>query len=162
MIQEALSAAFQKIRNYVDSQLLILTNRNSDLEKRFKCSEVHLETSVPTTNVPQSGGLTSIGSNLPLADVISDAAGLTTLVHRHDRMIELQNRQAKINNIIVAGIDEPEDGNENLLQTIDDILQQKLRIDSGPYSVYRIGEKRPSRSRLIVIKFSNYDDKVKF
>ena len=156
VIQEALEAAFQKIRNFVDSQLLVLTNRILDLEKRFKCSEVQLE-----TNVPQSGGLTLVRSNPPLADVNSDAAGLTTLVHRHDRMIELQHRQAKRNNIIVTGVDEPEDGNENLLQTIDDILQQKLGIESGPYSVYRIGQKRPSHSRLIVIKFLNYDDKVK-
>ena len=125
VIQEALEAAFQKIRNYVDSQLLVLTNRISDLEKRFKCSEVQLE-----TNVPQSRGLTLVRSNPPLADVNSDAAGLTTLVHRHDRMIELQHRQSKRNNIIVAGIDEPEDENENLLQTIDDILQQKLGIRS--------------------------------
>lgn len=147
MLTELLASQKMLARDIADVTLFqqTLNKRFDALE--FRVAALEKNTADPRTSFDQSG-----------SDVRSLSRAVSELMEKNDDLENLSRR----NNIILHGLDENDDENNNMLfSNVRQFFTEKLNIECPPIErCHRIGTKREGRSRPVILRVLDFRNKT--
>lgn len=152
-VQTIVSTAMSKIRDYIDQEMSKMSDIVSDLNQRLVATEAIVKEMQNTSSSP------TLVQTTPSLALEGELSTLRATVSNHQHLLEIQQREVRRNNIIIAGLDQ-EIENENQLEVTSEFLQTKLSINSlQPIRARRLGRTQERKKRLMLVTMASFNDK---
>ena len=157
--RKLLSTVESTIRNAIESLKISLEQRIAPLytqmdllNKRVQALEEKSD-SRQCNNSTQEDHLSTLQSELNV---------LSKSVSNHQKLLEQNERETRANNIVIVGLKETEDENEDTIEKVNKIMEEKMNLShTGIVKAHRLGKKgnSPSIPRPVLVSFNSIREK---
>ena len=145
-VESTIRNAIESLKTSLEQRIAPLYTQMDLLNKRVQALEEKTD-SRQCNNITQEDHLSTLQFELNV---------LSKSVSNHQKLLEQNERETRPNNIIIVGLEETEDENEDTIEKVNKIIKEKMSLShTGIVKAHRLGKKgnSPSNPRPVLVSF---------